>query len=116
VSRRGLWNKFISKASPFVYLDWVDDECLHRLALEELNGRQIKHIVRTAHSLALSTEKELELAHIEMALRNVRAFETDEGLVVGPGSEPRFKKRKFNTIELTTEQRRQAVDIGSSSR
>lgn len=56
-----------------------------------------------------------------MALRNVRAFETDfaedyEGLVVGPGSEPRFKKRKFNIIELTTEQRRQAVDIGSSSR
>jgi hypothetical protein len=104
-----------------VYLDWVDDECLHRLALEELNGRQIKNIVRTAYSLAQGAEKELELAHIEMALRNVRAFETDfaedyEGLVVGPGSEPRFKKRKFNTIELTTEQRRQAVDIGSSSR
>jgi hypothetical protein len=40
-----------------------------------------------------------------MALRNVRAFETDfaedhEGLVVEPGSEPRSKKRKFNTIEI----------------
>jgi hypothetical protein len=83
----------------------MNDECLHRLALEELNGRQIKNIVRTAYSLALSAEKELELAHIEMALRNVRAFETDfaedhEGLVVESGSEPRFKKRKFNTIEI----------------
>ena len=88
-----------------MYLDWVDDECLHRLALEELNGRQIKNIVRTAYSLALSAEKELELAHIEMALRNVRAFETDfaedyEALVVEPGSEPRSKKRKSNTTEI----------------
>ena len=96
---------FISKVSPLVCLDWVDDECLERLALEELNGRQIKNIVRTAYSLALSAEKDLELAHIEMAMRNVRAFETDfaegyEGPVVEPGSEQRFKKRKFDPIEI----------------
>jgi hypothetical protein len=72
--RRDLWNGFISKASPFVYSDWADDECLQRLTLEELNGRQIKNIVRTAYSLALSAGKDLELAHIEMALRNVQAF------------------------------------------
>ena len=55
--------------------------------------------------MALSAGEELELAHIEMALRNVRAFETDlaedyEGLAVESGLEPRLKKRKFNTIEI----------------
>lgn len=76
-SRRELWRTFLLKASPHARLDWIDNSSLDELAMEELNGRQIKNIVRTAHALAVGNDNNLNLAHINMALKGMKTFETD---------------------------------------
>jgi hypothetical protein len=52
--RRDLWCNFVIRASKDTWPDWMDGACLDQLSLPELNGRQIKNIVRTAQALALS--------------------------------------------------------------
>jgi hypothetical protein len=76
-SRRDLWLAFIFRAAPEADLEWMNMEPLERLASKELNGRQIKNVVRTAHALAVSRSETMKFAHINMALRAVEAFETD---------------------------------------
>jgi len=76
-SRRDLWKNFINSTSPHARLDWLNKTCLDGLAAEELNGRQIKNTVRTAHALAVSSKTALTLQHIYMALSAMKMFETD---------------------------------------
>ena len=47
------------------------------LATEDLNGRQIKNLVRTAHALAVSQNVLIQLQHIEIALNAMKKFESD---------------------------------------
>lgn len=75
--RRNLWRTFILRASPESSLDWLNTKSLDGLANEDLNGRQIKNIVRTAYALAASQNRDMALAHIDMALKAMKAFETD---------------------------------------
>ncbi|KAF8244243.1 P-loop containing nucleoside triphosphate hydrolase protein [Wilcoxina mikolae CBS 423.85] len=75
-SRWDLWETFISKASPVPPI-WMNRESLNELASENLNGRQIKNIVRTAHALAVSQNSEMNLDHIDMAMRALKTFEKD---------------------------------------
>ncbi|KAF8534258.1 P-loop containing nucleoside triphosphate hydrolase protein [Trichophaea hybrida] len=83
--RRDLWKVFICKASPAPPA-WMNLESLNELASENLNGRQIKNIVRTAHALAVGENSdkrpvgqnnELKLDHIQMAVRAMKAFEKE---------------------------------------
>ncbi|OCL02005.1 P-loop containing nucleoside triphosphate hydrolase protein [Glonium stellatum] len=76
-SRRDLWKAFIFRAAPESDLEWVNMGSLERLANKELNGRQIKNIVRTAHALAVSQSESMKFSHVNMALRAMEAFETD---------------------------------------
>ncbi|KAI9851898.1 MAG: hypothetical protein M1824_002448 [Vezdaea acicularis] len=76
-SRKNLWNTFIFKASPESSLGWVNTDSLGKLANENLNGRQIKNIVRTACALAVSQNKDISLAHINMTLKVMKKFEID---------------------------------------
>lgn len=76
-SRRDLWKTFIFRAAPESDLDWVNMGSLERLANKEVNGRQIKNIVRTAHALAVSQNESMKFAHINLALRAMEAFESD---------------------------------------
>lgn len=55
----------------------MDAKCLDTLAAEELNGRQIKNTVRTAHALAVSAGTELNVKHIRTALKAMKAFDID---------------------------------------
>lgn len=55
----------------------MDRACLDSLAAEELNGRQIKNIVRTAHALAVSSNNQLGHCHINKALNAMKIFEAD---------------------------------------
>jgi len=75
-SRRDLWKSFISKASPAPPA-WMNPESLNELASENLNGRQIKNIVRTAHALAVGQNSDMRLDHINMAMRAMKTFEKD---------------------------------------
>lgn len=55
----------------------MDNACLDQLSIAELNGRQIKNIVRTAQALALSDGDAVGLRHIDMALTAMKMFESD---------------------------------------
>lgn len=76
-SRSDLWRTFIKKASPGTDLQWLTEEILDRLALENLNGSQIKNAVRTAQTLSMSDGCELGIKHIHQSLTATRLFEID---------------------------------------
>ena len=76
-SRETLWRTFITRASPGVNLNWLYSVEFGKLANEDVNGRQIKNVVRTAHALAISQSSNLELHHIHKVLKAVQAFESD---------------------------------------
>lgn len=73
-TRKDLWKAFILRASPMAKLDTAS---LDELAKEELNGRQIKNIVRTANSLAIGSNESIKLSHFKMGIRSIRNFERD---------------------------------------
>jgi hypothetical protein len=75
--RRDLWCAFVIRASKDTWPDWMDNACLDQLSVPELNGRQIKNIVRTAQALSLSCGEPIGLKQISMALTAMELFETD---------------------------------------
>lgn len=75
--RKKLWINFLSKTSTGSALNWLDPGSLERLANEDLNGRQIKNIARTAFALALGENSAIKFAHIETALTAIQDFESD---------------------------------------
>jgi hypothetical protein len=68
---------FITSGSAGNKPQWVDNALLDKLAGYELNGRQIKNIVRTGFALALSTGMELSQRHIAMGLKALKSFDSD---------------------------------------
>ncbi|KAH0541618.1 hypothetical protein FGG08_003908 [Glutinoglossum americanum] len=76
-ARTNLWRTFISRTFSGSSPSWVTSESLARLAGEDLNGWQIKDIVRTAHALAVSKNRHLGFDQIRTALRAMKTFETD---------------------------------------
>ncbi|KAH8790277.1 P-loop containing nucleoside triphosphate hydrolase protein [Hyaloscypha finlandica] len=87
--RINLWKSFIANTTGVVPPDWpIDDilgftygwltnEYLLEIGKEDLNGRQIKNTVRTAHALAVSAGVPLSDKHINTALKAMRLFEAD---------------------------------------
>ncbi|CAD0081680.1 unnamed protein product [Aureobasidium vineae] len=72
-SRKQIWKNFLDKADG----DAVDEDGLDKLALHDLNGRQIKGIVRTATSLARYDNKKLDLETLEQVVEIQMDFERD---------------------------------------
>ena len=69
-SRLHVWRTFVRpKNTESKYTSNIGDEDLKQLAIAELNGRQIKNVVKTARLLAASEQKYLEIDHIEAVLR-----------------------------------------------
>jgi hypothetical protein len=58
------------------HLPFTEDD-FNNIARHNLNGRQIKNTVRTAHALALNKDEELRMDHISRVLVITRAFEKD---------------------------------------
>lgn len=56
-------------------------EGLNRLAMHELNGRQIKNIVLTAHALAVSEDTNLGLTNVHMALNGMTLLEAERSTI-----------------------------------
>jgi hypothetical protein len=75
--RRDLWRTFVEAAAQSSMLDWFDDQALAELASKDLNGRQIKNAVRTAHALAVSSGTELSMKYLRIALGAMEAFDAD---------------------------------------
>lgn len=76
-SRKSIWRTFLAKASVDSTLEReAPDGALDRWASVELNGRQIRNIIRTGQALALSdgVDKANE-HHIDEALKTVRELD-----------------------------------------
>ena len=74
-SRRALWKAFVVRACDGVAPDWLSDQKLDQLAGVELNGRQIKNVVKTAHTIAKSSGSRLENVHIQSSLKYTKTFD-----------------------------------------
>lgn len=74
--RERLWETFITKASHGEVPAWLYSS-RGNLACENVNGRQIKNIVRTAYAIAVSNHTQMGLSHIKMALNAMKNFESD---------------------------------------
>lgn len=74
--RKELWKFFIQRTSKDVLQSWPDS-VLDNMSEVDLNGRQIKNTVRTAMTLAQSTNSTLKREHIEIVLETIREFEAD---------------------------------------
>lgn len=72
-SRKGLWRLFLERTADYKKQNWPDAE-VDRLAAFDLNGRQIKNIVRTANSLALAEGHRLSVEEVEIVLSTVTEF------------------------------------------
>ncbi|KAK8068932.1 hypothetical protein PG994_005548 [Apiospora phragmitis] len=68
-SRRAIWLQFCDRVG--ARLDAPD---LNRLARLELNGRQIKNIVKTANSLATFKDQKLGISHLEQVAKIYTSF------------------------------------------
>ncbi|KAG6356042.1 hypothetical protein INS49_015427 [Diaporthe citri] len=83
-SRLHIWRTFASLGAVAGSTSELDEESLLRLAEAELNGRQIKNVVKTARLLAAGDKTPLRLDHIETVMRVKRG---DRAYVGGNGSE-----------------------------
>ena len=71
-AREEIWKGFLAKAgdTPFETEDIVADE-IRELSRTDLNGRQIKNVVKVAVSLANDEKRPLSLAHLRGAMKVV---------------------------------------------
>jgi AAA+ superfamily predicted ATPase len=86
-SRRDVWKTFARKASPNSAIHWMDDQFVDTLSAKDLNGRQIKNIMRTADALAVSSNETIGKRHVETAIGILEEFERDfeEDAAADPG-------------------------------
>lgn len=73
-SRRSIWHSFCERVPGGVS---IDDGGLDRLAEHELNGRQIKNVVKTAESLAAFEGVKLDVEMLEQVTMIQAQFEKD---------------------------------------
>jgi hypothetical protein len=74
-SRKALWHEFLLLGSP--ENSHYDDKLLDELATHDLNGRQIRNMVRTACAIARSKGSDLTAQHLRTAIRAMVTFENE---------------------------------------
>lgn len=70
-SKEQVWAAFIKKAGAG---DTISPQEISTLARRDINGRQIKNAVRTAHSLAVGRDQDVKFEHIEQTLDAMAEF------------------------------------------
>ncbi|KAF8849072.1 P-loop containing nucleoside triphosphate hydrolase protein [Acephala macrosclerotiorum] len=76
-ARSGLWKTFILKATASEHPCWLDTKFLKKVSAKEINGREIKNIVRVAHALAVNDKRPLSSEDILQGLQYLKDFERD---------------------------------------
>jgi hypothetical protein len=77
-SRSELWETFILKGTEEnCRPKWLTAKFLDKISKEEVNGREIKNIVRVAHALAFNDERPMKATDILQGLQSLRTFERD---------------------------------------
>jgi SpoVK/Ycf46/Vps4 family AAA+-type ATPase len=73
-SRRKIWVEFLRRAMGHSYPSWVTERHLDQLAKEDLNGRQIRNVIRTAHALATGENVAIQPYHLKTAIQGIKEF------------------------------------------
>jgi SpoVK/Ycf46/Vps4 family AAA+-type ATPase len=95
--RRELWSGFIETGvSDDVDPSALDSRFLNEMAEHEFNGRQIRNVVRTAYSLAVSWGEELSDTHIRTTLSAMSTFDDNTEDASGSEQDKRPSKRRRN--------------------
>ncbi|SRR6266536_753035 len=82
-SRSRLWETFILKGTKKQHPRWLDTKFLKKISEEDVNGREIKNIVRVAHALAVNEKRALRAKDILQGLQYLKDFERDFSNAVG---------------------------------
>jgi hypothetical protein len=82
-ARRELWETFILKGTKPQRPRWLDAKFLKTISEEEVNGREIKNIVRVAHALAVDDKRSMKSRDILQGLQHLKDFERDFSKAAG---------------------------------
>ncbi|KAI9853841.1 MAG: hypothetical protein M1813_001787 [Trichoglossum hirsutum] len=81
LARKSIWETFLKKSCKVSggrdVTNVISPDQLNGLARKELNGREIKNTVHTAHSLAINKNVSLSYKHLELALSVTEDFKHD---------------------------------------
>ena len=92
-SRRQLWTMFLKLAAESS-VKWCEDKIVDELANWELNGRQIKNVVRTAQMLAIRGKQDLKYSHVQTSLKSLTQFEENVELAIQSPQEPEVHRKR----------------------
>ncbi|KAK5045947.1 hypothetical protein LTR84_008733 [Exophiala bonariae] len=78
-AKRTVWKLFIDRVrqQEGMEVQNINDSDLSDLARRDVNGRQIKNLVRAAQALAIHEEKPLSMVHIRRVIDVAESFEND---------------------------------------
>ncbi|KAL8713834.1 MAG: hypothetical protein Q9225_006684 [Loekoesia sp. 1 TL-2023] len=76
-ARRELWNGFIMRANRGQKPDWLSTKFLDYLAEQEVNGREIKNVVRVGRSLAHNAKRDMNTEDLLLGMTALKQYETD---------------------------------------
>ncbi|KAL8828845.1 MAG: hypothetical protein Q9170_006423 [Blastenia crenularia] len=78
-ARRELWNSSIVRANRGQTPHWLSTEFLNDFAQQDVNGREIKNVVRVGHSFARNARRELEMEDLLQGMYALKQYESDFG-------------------------------------
>jgi len=76
-SRSKLWEIFILKSTRQQRPQWLNAKFLEKISRDEVNGREIKNIVRVAYALAIDDNRSMRAKDILQGLQYLKDFERD---------------------------------------
>ena len=76
-ARSRLWETFILKGTDQHRPRWLGAKFLAKISKTEVNGREIKNIVRVAHALAVSDKRRMQAMDVFQGLQSLKQFEID---------------------------------------
>lgn len=82
-ARRKLWVASITRAYRGQTPEWLSTQCLDHLVEQDINGRQIKNVVRVGYSLARSERREMNNEDLLQGLYALEQDETDSNRLLG---------------------------------
>lgn len=82
-SRRQVWSRFLTRGAQNADVVQFSDADLDKLARVQLNGRQIKNVLKTAQLLASRADECLNMSHLDVVLKLRKANEKKVGFFGG---------------------------------
>ena len=99
-ARSRLWETFILKGTEQHRPRWLGAKFLEEISKREVNGREIKNIVRVAHALAVSDKRRMQAMDVFQGLQSLNQFEIDFDKAV-------MKRRRDEDLESPSSKKAQ---------